>query len=604
MKLQQKKYTIFDYITIPFGISKLHTILNIALKFIEAVIPSCLVVCTASFVDTTMKIISGSSKRQIIIPLLEILILVSSGWLLSILRSFSFLKLKLKVSEWFKPFIIERRSHLKYKYIEDNVIWDLITRVGNQPEEQIMNGFQNLLEVAFYSIQTIGLISIVFFQVWWVSICIMLITIPLFFLAIKSGAVSYDAWKEIQVHHRKAQYFKHMLTSRESALERTIFNYGQAINEKWLELSSIARTLEYKANRYNFFRMKIGSSIVIILSISIAFLLLLPVRNRQITAGMYMSLVTASFQLVQQVSWQFSVVIEQFIKNKCYMEDVTKFLSLEIIENKKDDVMVAKKDNNTNKIVNRIEFRNVSFTYPKTKKRVISGLSMELERGKQYAIVGENGCGKSTIIKLLTGMYQDYEGEILIDGVDVKTMSPMEIRKLFAVVYQDFSKYEISVRDNISLGTLQNQTEISDEEIINALNKVGLEELLEKLPNGLDTKLGKLWEENSDISIGQWQRIAIARNLVNQAPIHIFDEPTAALDPINECKLYQLFQAVNKKYLNITITHRLGSAKLADEIIVMREGHVVEQGNHNMLLKKNGYYAQMFETQRGWYENE
>lgn len=245
-----------------------------------------------------------------------------------------------------------------------------------------------------------------------------------------------------------------------------------------------------------------------------------------------------------------------------------------------------------------IEFRDVRFKYPGTVRYVLDGCSFRLDRSKHYAFVGINGAGKTTITKLLTGLYPDFEGEILINGRSIKEYSQSRLKALFSVVYQDFAKYYITLRDNIFLGNING---VDDKRIAEAIEEIDLSETLARLEKGLDTPLGKILEGGTDISGGEWQRVAIARTLVSNAPLHILDEPTAALDPVAESKVYELFGRISKGRMTVFITHRLGAAKLADEILVLKDGKIAEVGSHDDLMARGGIYAEMFEAQRSWY---
>jgi len=172
------------------------------------------------------------------------------------------------------------------------------------------------------------------------------------------------------------------------------------------------------------------------------------------------------------------------------------------------------------------------------------------------------------------------------------------LKGLFSVVYQDFAKYYITLKDNVALG---NVLDMNSEKINDALKTIELTDTIEKLPNGIDTYLGKIKENGVDISGGEWQRVAISRALVSCAPIYILDEPTAALDPVAESNIYEMFGRVSTGKSTIFITHRLGAAKLADEILVIDDGRVSEKGSHNELINEGGIYAKMFESQRSWY---
>ncbi|MCL2753618.1 MAG: ATP-binding cassette domain-containing protein, partial [Defluviitaleaceae bacterium] len=240
------------------------------------------------------------------------------------------------------------------------------------------------------------------------------------------------------------------------------------------------------------------------------------------------------------------------------------------------------------------------FKYPTSENYTLDGLSLKLEKGKHYAVVGANGAGKTTITKLLTGLYDEYEGEILLNGKELRTFEASAVKSMFSVVYQDFARYQISMAQNIAIGDAAR--DIAEENIKRVASKIELNETIADLKDGINTPLGKIIEGGADLSGGQWQKIAIARSLISRAPIKILDEPTAALDPIAESRVYGEFEELMRGKTTIFISHRLGSTKLADEILVIKDGAIAENGSHNELMKLGGIYAEMFEAQRKWYE--
>ncbi|MDE7044809.1 MAG: ABC transporter ATP-binding protein/permease, partial [Acetatifactor sp.] len=278
-----------------------------------------------------------------------------------------------------------------------------------------------------------------------------------------------------------------------------------------------------------------------------------------------------------------------------------------------------------------LEFRHVTFRYPGTEVDILKDFSMELREGVHYAIVGENGAGKSTLIKLLTGLYRDYGGEILYNGMEMRTFPQEQWFRIFSCVFQDFARYYLSVRENICLGagdmeyqtaegnnrdayarqTTENnrdaqRTAEDDREsrMRKVSRQIGLQDAVSSLKYGYETRLGKLDEDSVDLSGGQWQRVAMARALMNDAPILLLDEPTAALDPISESALYEKFGDISRGHTTIFISHRLGSTRLSDHIFVLKDGCVREQGSHEELMAMGGIYAEMYETQQGWYARE
>lgn len=203
------------------------------------------------------------------------------------------------------------------------------------------------------------------------------------------------------------------------------------------------------------------------------------------------------------------------------------------------------------------------------------------------------------------GLYGGYEGDILINGRNVKDYSYGELKGLVAAVFQDFARYELSVKENIGIGRIPHYSRAGSEEkeIENICDELHMTDWIRSFTDGFDTMLGKLEEGGVDLSGGQWQKIAIARLLYSKALINILDEPTAAMDAVAESKIYELFQQLNMGKFNILITHRMGAARIADEILVLQNGAVAEQGKHDRLMSiENGVYRKMYESQRQWYE--
>lgn len=246
-----------------------------------------------------------------------------------------------------------------------------------------------------------------------------------------------------------------------------------------------------------------------------------------------------------------------------------------------------------------IEFSDVSFRYPRSEKYVLRHINLTIHSGEHLSIVGLNGAGKTTFIKLLCRLYAVTEGKIYIDGVDIMEYSEEEYRKLFAVVFQDFKLFAFTLRENITLG----DWDFSEEEIARVLKLSGFDEDAGKLEKGLDTMIYKSFDEKgTELSGGQQQKVAISRALYRNAPIVILDEPTAALDPVAEYDIYRKFNSLVGGKTAIYISHRLSSCKFCDHIAVFAEDTIKEYGTHEELVhKKDGIYAQMFFTQAKHY---
>lgn len=600
MELENRKYRVLDYVKIPLKIMPITTVLIIILRICVAAIPSLQVLATAYFVDTAIDIFENGGEARIYFPLFLVMLLLALSWISSMLLSFVSLKLNLKTGEVITLAVARKRSRIAYEYLEDNDTWDLISRVGNEVGEKFNEAFDNILNLVEYVVRILSLMIVILTQVWWVAIVVTVVSIPSMFIAMKSGEEDYEAFEESDKYMRRAEYLNEILSSRENIEERALFNFTKDVNEMWLNRYEAGRKIEEKVQKSIYMKMKGASSVTAIMSMSIAFVILPSVKNNAITVGMYMGLVTATFNLVQQISWELIFVLQYFSKNKVYLKDFNAFSFLKEIQGADliPDTRIQEMDFET------IEFKNVRFAYPGTDRYILKDLSMVLHKGKQYAFVGKNGAGKTTITKLLTGLYGDYEGDILINGRNIKTFTGEELKAYFSIVYQDFAKYHISIKDNVLLGNCgQTFSKADGDELVSkTLEKMELKNEVDRMAKGMDTSLGKLEEGSLDLSGGQWQRIAIARCLFSNGQINILDEPTAALDPISESNIYKLFSKVSKGKTTILITHRLGAARIADEIVVIDDGAVVERGNHEELINKSGVYAEMFQAQRSWYD--
>ncbi|GAA0122918.1 hypothetical protein UT300018_22350 [Clostridium faecium] len=339
-----------------------------------------------------------------------------------------------------------------------------------------------------------------------------------------------------------------------------------------------------------------GSIITALISILIVIVLISPVKQGLLTIGMFISVVNGIFSLVQMMSWQLAYYTQELATNKERLKDLTDFVNLEEREG-----AIDKPDESGIKLKS-LEFKNVSFKYPGTDNYILKNISFNIEEGRHYAFVGVNGSGKTTITKLITGLYEEFEGEILINGINIKEYSHSKLKSLCSVVYQDFAKYFITLKDNIALGHIRKMDKgLSDEDINKVANIIDLTDVIEKLPKGLNSYLGKIKSDGLDVSGGQWQRIGMARSIISDASLRILDEPTAALDPISESNIYEKFEEISRGGTTIFISHRLGSTKLANEIFVIENGTIVEKGSHDELMDINGTYAGMYESQRSWY---
>lgn len=595
----EKRYGIPDLIALNFKAAPVPAGLCALEQALSALLPALEIVATARFVDTALALFKGGEGR-ILRSLFLLMGIVACRLFLPGLGNFAKTRRNLGLTRTLRTAAAEKRAKLEYRHIENNEAWDLIQRAGTDMAEKIARGFDDCLVIARIFGQLGCTLVLLALQVWEAALGVAVFAVPLLYLAFRVGRANYQADREAARFERRAAYLYEVLTGRESTEERSLFGYTDALNGVWREKYNRGRDIRIAALGRLMASLK-GSSLIVVATMAlISGLLLVPLRSGALSVGMFTGFVTALFSLTYTVGNELIWFTGQLGRHREYLRDLSAFFALSEGKNALD------LPESPAPALGTLELVNLRFRYPGTENEVLKGLSAKFEAGRHYALVGANGAGKTTIAKLLTGLYTDYEGEILVDGTELRDLPPARVKALFNVVYQDFARYQIPLRDSVALGAVGADAAALAEAapgapLVQALDKIGLGSLPGELPRGLDTPLGKIREGGVDLSGGQWQRLAIARSLVNPAPLRILDEPTAALDPAAESAVYQLYGEISRATTTIIITHRLGAARLADEILVIEGGRVAEQGDHGALTAKGGLYAAMFESQKGWY---
>ena len=290
--------------------------------------------------------------------------------------------------------------------------------------------------------------------------------------------------------------------------------------------------------------------------------------------------------------------ITTFITGTATVYEGTLFIDnlIAFMKHKSDIVSPETPKNIQKNTGHKIEFKNVGFKYPGTDKYILKNFDFVIEKGETVALVGLNGAGKTTLIKLLTRLYDVSEGEILLDGVNIKEYNLKDYYNLFGIVFQDFGRYAVSVKENIQYGNINKP--FSEKDMVEAAVQSNALEYIEKFANKFDTPLMRIFEEEGmELSVGQWQKLAVARAFYSDADILILDEPTASLDALAEQEIFRQFDRLRKDKTTLFVSHRLSSAVDADKIVVIKDGTVIEKGNHKELLAQNGEYCKMFTAQ-------
>jgi len=293
---------------------------------------------------------------------------------------------------------------------------------------------------------------------------------------------------------------------------------------------------------------------------------------------------------IQQVFSTLSSIADQAL----FLTDLLAFFEMRPTICSKPNALPAPRP-----MVRGFEFRNVSFRYPGTSRLVLNGLNFHLRAGERVALIGENGEGKTTLVKLMTRLYDPVEGQVLLDGVDLREYSLEDLYREIGVIFQDFMRYEMTARENIAVGRID---EINNLPLLRAAaDKSMANEVIARLPRDYEQMLGRRFDQGVDLSGGEWQKVALARAYLREAQVLILDEPTAALDARSEFEVFHRFAELTAGKTALFISHRFSTVRMADRIIVLQHGRIAEDGNHERLLNLGGRYAEMFEMQAASY---
>lgn len=570
------------YINYFLKLDKKNTLAVLLLKTLTTLLFCVEIIIIAHLIDNIADRITGSSK-----PLLQGVLMLAAFYIfksaLVYVEGIFWTKLKRAAETEISSYLFEKKKRLSYLTLEQTGNQELFQRIGTDTAEKFCDYFENSISLLAILLEIVGIFALVAVQNIWIALILLVVLIPYILYSVRNGRHSYEAYEKSEELFRRADYYQSVLTDRKYVEERTLFDFGGYFNRRWAKKFGEAVEIERKANLKIFAAtesINIFATLVIGME---AFLLLLLVWKEAMTVGFFISIQKSFLHFIDQISGKFAGKMSDYEKGKMYAGDFERFAALE-----EED---AGGQGIERKKITSITLKNVSFCYPGSDRKIFDNLSFTFEGGKEYAIVGENGAGKSTLLKLLMGFYDNYEGKIRINGTDIRKLKKEELRNCFAYVPQEITHYEVQLKEYLKT---QDREKMAD-----VFEKLGVDYFNGKEDDFL---LGRMEDGGQELSGGQWQLIAIARAMLENSSIYVLDEPTAAIDPIREAELYRIFQSVMKNQFTLLVTHRLGAAKIANEILVLKDGKVCECGTHEALLASSGIYAQMYQTQRGWYE--
>ena len=488
--------------------------------------------------------------------------------------------------------MMEHANRLDLVSFEDPVFYDKMERARRQTTGRL----GMLASLAGMCQQFITLISlsagIVLFSPFLLILLIAAI-VPVFLGETRFAMLAYSLLYRWTPERRELDYLRMLGASNASAKEVKIFGLGPYLTERSRQLFEKF----YSENRSLATKRAISGTLLNLLPTAGYYGAYAYILYRTLGGGLSvgdLTFLTAAFarsrSLIEQIFSSFSGIAEQAL----FVEDLFDFFRTEPGIVTKPNALPAPRP-----IKDGFEFRDVSFAYPGAKKLVLDSINLRVAAGERVALIGENGAGKTTLVKLLARLYDPTSGAILLDGNDLRDYSVEDLRKEVGVIFQDYMRYDMPVAENIGFGRIEALD--NHDRIREAARKGYAEPLIESLQHGYQQMLGRRFEGGVDLSAGQWQKIALARAYMRDAQVLILDEPTATLDARAEYEVFLRFAELTKGKMAVLISHRFSTVRMADRILVLEGGRILEQGTHEHLLKLSGRYSELFEIQAAGY---
>ena len=489
--------------------------------------------------------------------------------------------------------VMRQAAQLDLTTYEDPVFYDRLERARVQATDRLAM-IQQMGRLLQQSITTVIWTSILLWYSPWLVLLLALGVLPTFLGETHFAFLGYAKNFRQTPAKRQMDYLRQVAGSREGAKELKLFNLSEFFTGRFDRLSKQIYDENVALSRR---KLVTGGLLGIIATLgyygAYAFVIWRAVNGAYRNIGEFYLLTNAIMQAssnLQQVFSTASGIADQAL----FLTDLLAFFEMKpTVESKVGGLRVPRP------IRQGFEFIDVSFAYPGTERRVLRDFNFHLRPGERIALIGENGQGKTTIVKLITRLYDPTEGQILLDGVDLREYDLDDLHHEMGVIFQDFMRYEMTARDNIGVGRVENEN--TDAEIEHAAEQSLAASVVAKLGGHYDQMLGRRFEGGVELSGGEWQRVALARAYLRDAQLLILDEPTAALDARSELEVFERFAELTEGKMALLISHRFSTVRMADRIVVLEGGRLVEEGTHSSLIALGGRYAGMFEMQAASY---
>ena len=569
------------------------TIARLVLVVFQGLLPLAIIYLAKLIIDTVTVGLQASDPDAVFERVLPLIILAGAVTIFnSLCQSLTELVNTAhaqQVTDYMQGIIHVKSVEADLEYYENAKYHDALQRAQQEAPYRPPQILNRLAQASQNAISLVAMVGLLVSLHWGIIGLLLVATIPAVLVRMKYSRIMYTWQRRRTQLERESMYLGWMLTNEQFAKEVRLFDLGYWFGE------------EYKQIRQQLYREKLSlstkRSLAFFLSQAFAGILIFSVFAyiiyQTVRGVLLLGDLVLYYQALQRGQNNLRLTLNNLsglYEDNLFLANLYEFLDLKprIKESEQPKPLPAKFEQG-------IAFNNVSFQYADSARQALKNINLTIKPGETIALVGENGSGKTTLIKLLCRLYDPTSGNITIDGMDLRLFEIAELRRQVSVIFQDYAKYHFSAEENIRLGNIE--VKPKDANILSAAMRSGAHEVITKLPQGYDTVLGKLFDRGEELSIGQWQKVALARAFLRDSQVIVLDEPTSAMDPKAEYEIFKKFRELIKDQSAILITHRLSTVKMADRIYVMDNGSIVESGTHDELMQLQQSYAHLFETQ-------